>query len=473
MDSVTVFLLAVAGVLLIGTFGDILARRTGIPDAVWLIGAGIVIGPVLGIVGHEQLDPLAPYLVPLILVAVLFESGVRLKLTGPSTVAVQSGMFAAAGFVATVFAVASASMLAASVGILPAVWTWTHGFLAGAILGGPSSVIVIPALASSPLDVGPALGQARTTQRVTDLVNRESAIADVLSVVVVLVLIDILIAEGRGPVGEGMARRLGLGLAIGAVVGFVWIMFLKMLHSSVYAYPVTLAVLLILAVSIERAGGSAALGVLAVAVVLGNAPAITKGLKITEGLSLGDDMRGYSSQLAFVIKSFFFTYMGAQIALGTELGGLQEMPITGWGVAGLGVLLAAVILASRWLAVGTIAAAYDDLTPANRRILSVCVPRGMMAGGLAALAASRNIPAGEWFPPLVFSAVLASVVVFAIALPMARRRPGLAGAAPATVPVWRPTFPAPTFPSSPPDPTEPNAVFPADKDVKPGDGFRW
>ena len=46
------------------------------------------------------------------------------------------------------------------------------------------------------------------------------------------------------------------------------------LRGSPHAYPVTLSALIVLYVSVEALGGSAALGILAFAIVVGNAPSI-------------------------------------------------------------------------------------------------------------------------------------------------------------------------------------------------------
>lgn len=462
MDGVAVFLLSVAGILLIGTFGDVLSRRTGIPDAVWLIGAGILIGPVLGVVRHDQVLPLVPYFAPLVLVAVLFESGTRVKFSGAGAAAGRAAAVALLGFAGSVAVISAGTVLAASFGILPGEWTWVHGLLVGAILGAPSSPVAAPALAAASFGPSGALGQARTAQSLADLAGRESAYAETLSVTAALALLALFPSGGA----DGLARSFGLGAAAGAVVGFIWIMFLKMLHSSVYAYPVTLAVLIVLSVAVGRAGGAAPLGVLAVAIVLGNAPAIARGLKLSETLALGDEMRGFSSQLAFVIKSFFFTYMGV---------GLEGS----WPVAALGLVLAALALVVRAPAVAA-AVPRIALPVPQRQMLAVAVPRGLMAGVLAAMAAGRGVPGLEPLSPLVFSAVLASIVIFAAALPLARRPPRVAAAviAPDRPGVLRQTG-APVFPSSSTTPSSPFSESPissspqSDEDIKPGDGFRW
>jgi cell volume regulation protein A len=55
------FLLMIAGLFLLGAVGEIVFTKTQIPDVVWLIAAGIVLGPVTGTVSRELLANVSPY----------------------------------------------------------------------------------------------------------------------------------------------------------------------------------------------------------------------------------------------------------------------------------------------------------------------------------------------------------------------------------------------------------------------------
>ena len=79
-DPVAQFLVAVAAIFVIGAIGEIVFTKTFIPDAVWLIATGILLGPILGWVTKAQLNVVAPYFAALTLVIVLFEGGSQIKL---------------------------------------------------------------------------------------------------------------------------------------------------------------------------------------------------------------------------------------------------------------------------------------------------------------------------------------------------------------------------------------------------------
>jgi hypothetical protein len=301
----------------------------------------------------------------------------------------------------------------------------------------------------------------------------------------------------------GPFRAFGSALAIGIIAGLVWLLFLKTVRATNHAYSITLGLLLCLSVGVERAGGVPAMAVLGAALVLGNAPAISRGLKLNDVLDLGEDVRGYHSQLAFLIKAFFFVF------LGTRLG-------PPWGPVAIGAGLAVALVAARRPAVALVTGAGSPVA-ASRPVLNACMPRGLAAGVLGALAWSRWVPGDPALPGLVAGCVFASVALFAVVFPLSTAAVAVPAVVPtAPLPTPLPVAPAPVVPppvmadelwstiapkpaaspwSPPPPPRMPPfparpvapspvvsapvrpeeiiAVAPSDPDIKPGSGFRW
>jgi Na+:H+ antiporter len=410
MNPVALFLVTIASIFLLGALGEAVFKRTNVPDVVWLIIAGIVVGPVTGIVTREQLDGIAPYFAALTLVVVLFEGGSRLNLAELSTAAPRSGLLALLTFTSAVAVVAAISMGLAAVGWLPAVWTWKHGLLLGSILGGSSSIIIMP-----------AMSQAKVEPGVANLVNLESSFTDAFCIVGATALINLMVGTGQGTSpGMALARSFGIGVAIGGGCGFLWLMLLKPFSKSDHAYPITLSALFLLYVGIERAGGSAALGILAFAIIVGNARSIGKKIGLMADVELRVDVRGFHTQMTFIIKSFFFTFIGA-------------MMLPPWSLIAMGVFLGLVLLAARvpgsWLA--TLG---SGLSREQKKLVVVSMPRGMAAGVLATLPAAAGVAGTEQFPTVVFAGVLTTILIFAIGFPLARRSAAPALAATQTVP---------------------------------------
>jgi cell volume regulation protein A len=300
-------------------------------------------------------------------------------------------------FTASVLAVTGVSLLFRLAGLLPESWTLQHGLLLGTILGGSSSVIVMPSMALS-----------RVEPRTANLVGLESAITDALCVIGASAMLSVL-SRGApgGSIWLALARSLGIGLGIGVVTGAAWILLLRALRGSNHAYPVTLAALLALYVVIERAGGSAALGILAFAIVVGNASVVGKSLGSPVELDLGRDVRGVHTQIAFIIKAFFFTFIGAMLG-------------PPWTLFALGGALALVLLFARWASVH-LALVKSGFDVARRRLVTVALPRGMAAGVLVTLPSAFAVSASTELSALVFASVLGTILIFSVGFPLARR----------------------------------------------------
>lgn len=104
LDPVTIFLLALAAIFLIGTIGEIVFEKTSIPDVIWLIVAGIVLGPVTDFLTRDSLSSIAPYFAAITLVIVLFEGGSSLKLAELSQAAPRSSLLGLLAFLFSVVA---------------------------------------------------------------------------------------------------------------------------------------------------------------------------------------------------------------------------------------------------------------------------------------------------------------------------------------------------------------------------------
>ncbi len=419
MDPVSLFLLTVAGIFLVGILGEIVFDKTSVPDVVWLIAVGAVLGPVTGLLERPMLEGVAPFFGALTLVIVLFEGGSRLNLSELTTAAPRATLLALLSFVSSVAVVAGVVSAGISMELLPSSWTVMHGVTLGAILGGSSSVVIMP-----------AMSKARLAPRISNLVNLESAITDVLCVVVTVACIEIMVSGSADPVAAGAAvgRSFGIGLGIGALVGLVSLLFLRMLERSEYAYPALLGALLILYVVVGELGGSAALAILAVAVLVGNARSIGSAFGLSDDAALGQGVRHVHTQLAFIIKSFFFTFIGAMLG--------PPLPMIA-----IGAVMAVLLLVIR-VPVTRLATLGGHFSRGGRALVTITLPRGMAAGVLAMLPHHAGVPGTELFPVLAFSAVVVTILLFAAAFPMVKSKLSPDDLSPETE-APPPQFPAP------------------------------
>ncbi len=423
MSPVSLFLLVVAMIFLIGIIGEIVFAKTGIPDVIWLILVGIALGPIGGFVTREQLQTIAPYFGALTLVVVLFDGGSELKLKELSLAAGRGTVLSVFGFVLAVAAVAGVSFGAARAGVLPSEWGWTQCLLLGTILGGSSSVVIMP-----------ALRHAGLSTKISNLVNLESALTDVLSVVATGAGIQIAIAQSEadaatggsasGAAAEMLGKSFLIGIGLGALVGFFAVLLLRRVRKSAYAYPLTLGTLLVLYVIVDELGGSAALAILAAAVMVGNAPTLSKVIGLAKTARIGRNVEGVHDEMTFIIKSFFFCFIGAMLG-------------PPWGLLLFGVFLGVVLLLARLpnVALSTIK---SGMSKPARSLVAVLMPRGMAAGVLAMAPDAMGVPHTRELPVVVFAAVFTTILLFAVGFPVLRRRLPASDLAPVEDPKGKP-----------------------------------
>ncbi len=400
MDQVSIFLLTVAGVFLVGVLGEVIFQRTQIPDAVWLVAVGVLLGPVTGLLRHDWLEAIAPFFAALTLIVILFDGGRHLRGGELGRSALPAVVLALLTFGCSAAAVTLLAQAAAAVGWLPQPWTLRHSLLLGTILGGSSSVVIMPSVTVA--CVPPATAA---------VVSLESAITDVLCVVGAGTITQLLLhgADVAAP-GMVLARMFGIGLGLGAAAGVIWMLVLALLRGQRSAFPLTLSGLLILYVVVDRVGGSAALAVLTFAVLVGNASWILRKAKLAvEPVADVEDGDIYG-QLDFIVKSFFFTFIGAMLG-------------PPWGFAVLGLILGLALLPVR-LPGAWLTAVWLRLPRGERDVVSVSVPRGLAAGVLATLPAAAGVAGTEVLPAVVFPAVVTTILVFTVGFRLARRGRG-------------------------------------------------
>ncbi len=393
--TVSLFLVLVAAIFLIGVLGEIVFEKTGVPDVVWLILVGIFVGPVSGLASREVLSQVAPYFGALTLIIVLFNGGSELRLGDLKQAAPRALLLAILTFVFSAAALALLSMGARQLGWLPNEWTWMHGVCLGAILGGSSSIVVMP-----------ALRKARLNAELTNLTNLESALTDSFCVVAVGASIQIMLtgSSDAGAAATALGKSFGIGIALGAVAGILALLCLRRLSKSEHAYPLTLGALIILYVIVDELEGSAALAILTTAIILGNARFFSRRIGLAEDAYLDRGIKDVHGQLTFFIKSIFFTFIGAMLG-------------APWGLVLVGVVFGLTLLVVRVPAV-FLATMRSTLDMDSRKIAAVFLPRGMAAGVLAMMPHAMGVPGTERLPVLVFAAIVTTIVLFATGFPL-------------------------------------------------------
>lgn len=429
----TLILASLSALVLIGLALEWLFKRTGIPDVLVLLMLGLL-ASVLGVFHVDDLRGFDRIFTTAALVLILFEGSVRLRLSELRSAALSSLLITVVGFLVTAGAIAALAW--ALFGMRP-----LAAACLGAILGGTSSAVVIPMVATLPL-----------TPHVKTTLTLESALTDVLCIVFALALVGALTAGEVDALGVGrslVAAFLG-AVAIGVATGVGWAYGLRVLRRDRTSMIVVgAAVFLVFAVT-EALGAFGAIAVLAFGVTLGNATLLARGAVKPEELALAAGESMFLAEIAFLLKVLFFVYLGAALKL------------DGWQPFVFGGLATLVVFGVRPIAVHA-AFSSKNTTRADATVAAALAPKGLAAAVLAGLPGQAGVKEGGTIEAIVFGTVLFSISI-AAAIALFRDRPFIVGAYHrvfARFPVADPTTAAPPSPAA--TGTSPVAAPPVDQ----------
>ncbi|HTT72831.1 MAG TPA: cation:proton antiporter [Thermoplasmata archaeon] len=297
LSGTNLLLLIIGATLLVGFASDFLAARLRIPDVIWLMMLGILVGPALGLVSSSQFLVFAPILGVAALVLILFDAGLDMRFREIRTIVGPALVFSAASY-----AVAAVILFVGTALIFP-----SEG-LAGALLFGlslacTSGAIVIPI--ARRLQLNEDLGR---------LAQLDGAFEDTFAIVSVTSLVLLVTAPASGGSSLHLALDLALpipvGIVIGVIGGVAWTEFLSAWQDEPYAALATLGFVLVVYTVAEVLGGSGIIAALVLGIVLGNSRNFRKLLGRGGTFRLGTSLRKVQGELAFLLRSFFLLLLG-------------------------------------------------------------------------------------------------------------------------------------------------------------------
>jgi cell volume regulation protein A len=373
--------------LLIGFLADFLFRKTSFPDILILIALGYLIGPVLKIVDPSQIAPYSEIIASLALVVILFSAGLEFGFRK-----LISGAPRAIPLVLLGVGVSIASITSFAYYLLD--WGLLDSLLLGTIVGGTSSAIVVP-----------LISRARVPEQVSTMLSLESALNSPIVIVLALVLIGAMSSGETGLqisiIGQDIGIRFGLGIGIGIALGFFWLWMLTVLEKDPYNDIATLAIVFLFYFVVEALHGSGVIFALVFGIMLGNGVSIARLLKVKRTIEATTIMRRFHSQISFLIKTFFFIYLGLVISF-------HQL-----GLVVLGVILSLILLFGRYIVV-LLSSVGSRALLANSGILTTTFARGESTAVLTQIVLAAGILNASVYPDIMMAIIVTSVVISAI-----------------------------------------------------------
>ena len=354
----------VAGVIGIGVVAQVLADRFRVPSVIFLLAAGVALGPEgLALIGPDSFGDALSAIVGLSVAIIIFEGAFHLRIDrlreAPAATLRLVTIGAAVALVGT----------AVAVRLFMAV-DWLVAFLIGALL-----------VATGPTVIAPILEVVPVRDRVEAALDTEGIVNDVTAAILAVVIFEAIVAAEVGGAADLLvlfAQRLGIGLLVGALVAGVVFYVLRYVDLSPANAPRN-ARLLVLAGALVAYGGAELIareaGIAAVAtagVLLGNAD-----------VPYEEEISAFKGDVTLIVLSFVFIALAALLRVET---------LIALGIGGLAVVAAVALLIRPALVL--LSTVGGRFTLSERLFMSAVGPRGIIPASVATLFAIELRAAG-------------------------------------------------------------------------------
>ena len=386
-----VILLAAGVVIFLGVAGEAFFKKTGIPDVAFLMVLGVILGPVLGLIQPEAVIQVVPYFAALALIIIMFDGGLNLDIKHVIRTAHFSSTLAILGFILSVAVIAIAAHYALG-------WLWLESILLGSIVGGSSSAIVFGLVRN-----------VKISEETKSMLSFESALTDILATIVAFILFEAVLAGtfDLQILQETIGRAVIVGLVLGFGVGIPWMYVSTKLGNAQHAYMLTLGILFVLFFMANSFGESGALTALVFGLMLGNKHHLSRILRFKLPRIEMDDPT--HNQLTFLVRAFFFVFVGLMASFGQ----IEYMVF--------GILITIVVFFGRAIvAKMTLTKRFSKL---DKAVTNSMIPRGLAAAVLATYPITMGLPNSEAYPQIIFFIILSSVIITTIGMGRAKNIP--------------------------------------------------
>ena len=279
----------------------------------------------------------------------------------------------------------------------------------GAMVAGTAAAIVIP-----------LVRRMRVSVKTRVTLTLESAISGVLCIVIALAFIEGY-KLGNVSIGSMLGRVFAsilMALVIGTVGGIVWSSFMdriRKLQNSMFLTPAFVFVIYGVA---ELLGYSGAIATLSFGLVLGNPEyfemSFLKKLRLNDMTPLEDNEKSFFKEFVFILKTYFFVYIGICIPFSNPL------------ALAYGLVIAAALFVVRFALIAIVG---RKNTPEDRLTVSIMIPKGLVSAVLASMPEQVNVAAGydiipgaEIIKHITYSVIFCSIIICSLLVLLTSKR---------------------------------------------------
>jgi len=271
-------------------------------------------------------------------------------------------------------------------------WDLIRSLLMATVLGCTSSAIVVPVLAKM------TIGDDTKT-----VLFIESAMSDVLAIVLAVTLVEFIRFEAIGiekPM-RAIASSFSIAIVLGTLFGFFWFKVLNLIGERKYSYMVTLGAMLIVTAVVDFLGGSGPIAILLFGIIIGNCEAMPFFSGQHHCILIDESIKFFHGEVTFFIRTFFFVYMGMIITADV----LEPRYLI------VSLLLMLIIAAARYVSVESMVR-LTGKEKSDRAALFYMLPRGLASAVLASLPASAGLKdSGDFILYAVLIIIFSNIIM--------------------------------------------------------------
>ena len=402
MEHAAPIILYIGLTIFISHFFTSLFEKTRIPDVLLLILIGIILGQVLDL-NSSSFGNYGLLLSTLALVLMLFDGGSHLSFDIIKNTLNRCITISLITFFATTLVTFLIINYFLGYGILPSLF-------AGTVLGSISPAVIVP-----------IIKMLNVSDKAKSMLVVESAITDVLSIIVSLGIIGAITSNQNtflGFIGMEIIARMICSILLGFGAAILWSAILEKVRQFPNNIFTSLAYLFILYGLCENLAWNGPICILIFGLILANAKqiplSVLKGFGTNKLAEFSALEKTLFSEVIFIVKTFFFIYLGISIEFGNI------------GYLFIGLIITIAIYAIRLFITKLVIT--DDFTFRSAKLISFIIPKGLAAAVLAEypvhligtintltdIEKQNLIPIFEHLRTIVYSVVLFSIILSAI-----------------------------------------------------------
>ena len=382
--SVIIIFGVVAGIIVVGFAGEFLIKKVGIPIFIFLILAGIVLGPVLNIFPREALLSTLGIFATLTLLMVLFHAGLGLKTQ--SVIAIGGRVF-----IQTIIYTLISILAIGCLGYFVLKWDFLQAFIFAGIIGGEITAAVIVPLSYS----------MKLKEKTVTFLTIESAISSVFSVVIFATLIKIY-QTGESSILDAVSNislQFSAGILVGFLLSLVWVFILHRFQKHKFTHVLTIGLILITYSLTESVGGNGILAILVFGIIFGNYHLVNKILKTKINIDgIQQQLGVFYDEITFLLETLFFVSLGLIFVIDPSL-------------LLAGIMFTVVLLITRFAAVN-VSTAKSSLAK-DKKIITLMCALGLTPATLAILTVAEGIPLADTFVNIITYVIIFTNIVTA------------------------------------------------------------